>query len=69
MYSISFRIYMATVAGQKIYVNGCGIYPVRLVKGDKIVVREKDQTLPDDAEVIESARTNRTAESYVWTIL
>lgn len=67
-YTVSFRVPLAKLAGQSIYLNGSAHSSKALPKGKKIVVREQSQTLPDDAEVIESVGTTRTPDTYVWTI-
>lgn len=69
MFTVSFRVYMNTVAGAAIYVNGSAGSLERLPKGTKIVVRYCSESLPDDAEVIESVPTKRTINEYAWEII
>lgn len=68
MYTISFRIKLTTLAGQNVYLNGSCLSNKCLNAGTKIVVVEKNATLPDDAEVIECQLTQRKADSFLWEL-
>ena len=69
MFTVSFRILIGEVAGQKLFLNGSAHSDQRLSKGTSVVVIAKSNTdneKPFQAEVIESVETSRASNEYLW---
>lgn len=68
-FAVSFRINIGVLSGQRVFLNGSAFATAPVPAGTRVVVQEKDATLPDDAEVIESSRTSREAYSFRWDVV
>lgn len=68
MYTVSFRIFLHMVAGQRFFLNGSASADAVYEAGELINVVDADNHT-ETAEVIECVNTTRPPEDYFWMVL